>query len=245
MYANQERELEAGVSFQKENKPIVLESVTPTNALYYCLFKPMPCEIKAAKMRNEAVKNMKENNIAGVAFNYLDNKKYEKSILFELVSYGISSFLLLFFDRCKIEEGPLILLKLIFLVLPIANTASVHLLQRMRVLEAKPIELLPPVFLIATLFALSKEKYMTTFMLFFMLCHILPNVGNLKRHVETKNACNEWLAATFTQESSLKALRSLTHFVDGYSVKAMDKLQSILEREDVNPSPIWDAISSV
>lgn len=242
MYTQQDRELQLRASFQTQDKLISQELVKPTNALYYLLFKPMPCEVKAAKMSNEALANRQENNIAAVAFNYLDNKKYQKSIVFELVNYSISSFFILFLESCKIENSPLSLLRLIFLVVPLANTASVKLLQRVRVSEASFLERLAFSFLLATaLFLVPKEKYSTMTMLAFIFCHILPNLFNLKRHTKTKEACEAWLSAKLS-ESSMNELHALTHFIDGYSVKSMNKLQSVLEREQIDPSPIWDAV---
>lgn len=59
--------------------------VTPYNTLF---FGPMPCEEKAAAIRTKTLESMKNNDIADVAYRYLQNRRGANNTLNEAVFWG-------------------------------------------------------------------------------------------------------------------------------------------------------------
>lgn len=67
------------------NTAVALNTVTPKQSL---LCKAMPCEIKAAAIRNKTVDDMKANDLSMVCYRYLQSRQGQKSTRAEAATFS-------------------------------------------------------------------------------------------------------------------------------------------------------------
>lgn len=80
------RSLIETLNLHNVEKKIPLKKVTPSKSLLIC---SMPCEIKAATIRNQTVDSMEAENIEDVSYRFLQARRGENNSFYEAVCWGI------------------------------------------------------------------------------------------------------------------------------------------------------------
>ncbi len=72
-----------------KNKILDLKKIQPSKTLLIC---SMPCEEQAARIHNEAVKSIQQNDITGTFKRYDQSRRGQRNTLIETCIYGFSLF---------------------------------------------------------------------------------------------------------------------------------------------------------
>ena len=80
----------------RHNKTKVLNKIEPTKSL---LIAPMPCEIKAAIIRNKTVDSIQENDVSDIAYRFLQCRRGETNTFKEAICWASYSIMMIALAR--------------------------------------------------------------------------------------------------------------------------------------------------